>query len=108
MHPALMFTQEVRALYTAVLLDRSGAVGLKVQVLKNLQSYLQEEDSRMLEADRDCETCLPVPFVWIAVVVSVDELYMNSTLFIVIRSDVPTSMPHFAICYVILWFSITS
>ena len=55
MHPVLMFAQEVRALYTAVLSDRSGAVGLKVQVLKNLQSYLQEEDSRMLEADRDCE-----------------------------------------------------
>ena len=55
MHPALMFVGEVRALYTAVLSDQSGAVGLMVQVLKNLQSYLQEEDSRMLEADRDCE-----------------------------------------------------
>ncbi|CAL8321731.1 unnamed protein product [Lota lota] len=53
MHPALMFVQEVRALYTAVLSDKTGAVVLKVQVLKNLQSYLQEEDSRMLEADRD-------------------------------------------------------
>ncbi|XP_059905989.1 nipped-B-like protein A isoform X2 [Gadus macrocephalus] len=56
MHPALMFSQEVRALYTAVLSDRGGAVRLKVQVLKNLQSYLQEEDSRMLEADRDWQT----------------------------------------------------
>lgn len=58
MHPALMFSQEVRALYTRILSDKGGAVALKVQVLKNLQTYLQEEDSRMLEADRDCE-----PFV---------------------------------------------
>ncbi|KAK0139474.1 Nipped-B-like protein [Merluccius polli] len=53
MHPALMFLQEVRALYTDILSDKSGPAALKVQVLKNLQSYLQEEDSRMLEADRD-------------------------------------------------------
>ncbi|KAG7264497.1 hypothetical protein CRUP_020635 [Coryphaenoides rupestris] len=53
MHPGLMFVPEVRALYTGVLSDSGGpGVTLKVQVLKNLQSYLQEEDSRMLEADR--------------------------------------------------------
>lgn len=37
--------------------ERKTSVNLKIQVLKNLQMYLQEEDSRMQEADRECE-CL--------------------------------------------------
>ncbi|XP_029115450.1 nipped-B-like protein A isoform X4 [Scleropages formosus] len=52
-HPGLMFAQEVKGLYNGILSDRSSSVTLKIQVLKNLQTYLQEEDSRMQEADRE-------------------------------------------------------
>ncbi|XP_073537817.1 nipped-B-like protein isoform X2 [Phyllobates terribilis] len=52
-HPILMFEVEVKNLYNNILSDKSSSVNLKIQVLKNLQTYLQEEDTRMQEADRD-------------------------------------------------------
>uniref|UniRef100_A0A8C9SUX1 Nipped-B protein n=1 Tax=Scleropages formosus TaxID=113540 RepID=A0A8C9SUX1_SCLFO len=52
-HPSLMFVQDVKGLYNGILSDRSSSVNLKIQVLKNLQTYLQEEDTRMQEADRE-------------------------------------------------------
>uniref|UniRef100_A0A4W5PT36 Nipped-B protein n=1 Tax=Hucho hucho TaxID=62062 RepID=A0A4W5PT36_9TELE len=48
----LMFMQDVKSLYNGILSDRKSSVNLKIQVLKNLQTYLQEEDSRMQEADQ--------------------------------------------------------
>uniref|UniRef100_A0A3B4FIE2 Nipped-B protein n=1 Tax=Pundamilia nyererei TaxID=303518 RepID=A0A3B4FIE2_9CICH len=53
MHPELMFVQELKVLYNSILSDENSSVNLKIQVLKNLQTYLQEEDSRMQEADRE-------------------------------------------------------
>lgn len=53
MHPSLMFVPEVKRMYNGLLSDGEGQVNLKIQVLKNLQMYLQEEDLRMLEADRE-------------------------------------------------------
>lgn len=55
MYPELMFVQDVKVLYNNILSDENSLVSLKIQVLKNLQTYLQEEDSRMQEADRECE-----------------------------------------------------
>lgn len=55
MYPELMFVQDVKVLYNSILSDEKSQVNLKIQVLKNLQTYLQEEDSRMQEADRECE-----------------------------------------------------
>ncbi|XP_036383992.1 nipped-B-like protein A isoform X2 [Megalops cyprinoides] len=52
-HPSLMFVQDVKGLYNGILSDRRSSVNLKIQVLKNLQTYLQEEDTRMQEADRE-------------------------------------------------------
>uniref|UniRef100_A0A8D1F2R2 Nipped-B protein n=1 Tax=Sus scrofa TaxID=9823 RepID=A0A8D1F2R2_PIG len=52
-HPSLMFEQEVKNLYNNILSDKKSSVNLKIQVLKNLQTYLQEEDTRMQQADRD-------------------------------------------------------
>lgn len=57
-HPGLMFASDVKNLYNCLLADRKTSVNLKIQVLKNLQTYLQEEDSRMQEADRECECFL--------------------------------------------------
>ena len=56
MYPGLMFFQDVKTLYNGILSDPGSSVNLKIQVLKNLQNYLQEEDSRMQEADRECES----------------------------------------------------
>uniref|UniRef100_A0A8C4WX11 Nipped-B protein n=1 Tax=Eptatretus burgeri TaxID=7764 RepID=A0A8C4WX11_EPTBU len=67
-HPVLMFEPDVKALYNGILqapeaqqsntgpqqLIPSSAL-LQNQVLRNLQSYLQAEDSRMQEADRQWE-----------------------------------------------------
>lgn len=55
-----MFVPEVKSLYNGILADRSSSINLKIQVLKNLQTYLQEEDSRMQEADRECKYSLLV------------------------------------------------
>uniref|UniRef100_A0A3P8YZA4 Nipped-B protein n=1 Tax=Esox lucius TaxID=8010 RepID=A0A3P8YZA4_ESOLU len=52
MHPSQMFVPEVKTLYNGILADRNTSVNLKIQILKNLQTYLQEEDSRMQEADQ--------------------------------------------------------
>ncbi|XP_072778101.1 nipped-B-like protein isoform X5 [Taeniopygia guttata] len=52
-HPSLMFEQDVKTLYNSILSDKNCSVNLKIQVLKNLQTYLQEEDTRMQQADRD-------------------------------------------------------
>ncbi|XP_032062792.1 nipped-B-like protein isoform X1 [Aythya fuligula] len=52
-HPSLMFEQEVKTLYNSILSDKNCSVNLKIQVLKNLQTYLQEEDTRMQQADRE-------------------------------------------------------
>lgn len=54
MHPSQMFVPEVKSLYNGILADSTSSINLKIQILKNLQTYLQEEDSRMQEADREC------------------------------------------------------
>lgn len=55
MHPSQMFVPEVKSLYNGILADSLSSINLKIQVLKNLQTYLQEEDTRMQEADRECK-----------------------------------------------------
>lgn len=55
MHPELMFVQDVKVLYNNTLSEDNPSVSRRIQVLKNLQIYLQEEDSRMQVADRECE-----------------------------------------------------
>lgn len=51
-----MFEADVKNLYNNIMSDKSSSVNLRIQVLKNLQTYLQEEDTRMQQADRDCES----------------------------------------------------
>lgn len=53
MHPSQMFMPEVKSLYNGILADSGSSINLKIQILKNLQTYLQEEDTRMQEADRE-------------------------------------------------------
>ncbi|XP_077377636.1 nipped-B-like protein A isoform X5 [Festucalex cinctus] len=53
MHPSQMFVPEVKSLYNGILADSASSINLKIHILKNLQTYLQEEDTRMQEADRE-------------------------------------------------------
>ncbi|XP_073322109.1 nipped-B-like protein A isoform X2 [Pagrus major] len=53
MHPSQMFVPDVKNLYNGILADSASSINLKIQILKNLQTYLQEEDTRMQEADRE-------------------------------------------------------
>ncbi|KAM3849815.1 nipped-B-like protein B [Diretmus argenteus] len=53
MHPCQMFVPEVKSLYNGILADSTSSINLKIQILKNLQTYLQEEETRMQEADRE-------------------------------------------------------
>ncbi|KAM8759558.1 nipped-B-like protein A isoform 2-T2 [Acanthopagrus schlegelii] len=53
MHPSQMFMPDVKNLYNGILADSASSINLKIQILKNLQTYLQEEDTRMQEADRE-------------------------------------------------------
>ncbi|KAK7933795.1 hypothetical protein WMY93_004691 [Mugilogobius chulae] len=53
MHPSQMFVPDVKNLYNGILADPNSSINLKIQILKNLQTYLQEEDTRMQEADRE-------------------------------------------------------
>lgn len=62
-----MFVPDVKTLYNGLLSDRKKSVNLKIQVLKNLQTYLQEEDSRMQEADRECECLSPTAKILLCV-----------------------------------------
>lgn len=55
MHPSQMFMPEVKSLYNGILSESASSINLKIQILKNLQTYLQEEDTRMQEADRECK-----------------------------------------------------
>lgn len=55
MHPSQMFMPDVKNLYNGILADSASSINLKIQILKNLQTYLQEEDTRMQEADRECK-----------------------------------------------------
>lgn len=59
--------------------ERKTSVNLKIQVLKNLQMYLQEEDSRMQEADRECECLFLSSFgaADLTLFLTVDLLYFN-------------------------------
>ncbi|KAJ3605198.1 hypothetical protein NHX12_027248 [Muraenolepis orangiensis] len=109
MHPSLMFLQEVRALYTDVLSAKEGPLALKVQVLKNLQTYLQEEDSSMLEADRDWkklskqEDLKEMGDVTSGMSSSIMQLYLKPVLEAFFHPE--ASVRHFALSSVVLTLS---
>lgn len=75
MHPSQMFVPEVKTLYNGILADSSSSINLKIQILKNLQTYLQEEDTRMQEADRECVwSCHVAVLKWQYTVTSVSDI----------------------------------
>ena len=50
-----MLHQSLRDLYYVLLTDNSVALKMRVQVLRNLQTYLVEEELKMMIADAECE-----------------------------------------------------
>ena len=55
-HYELMLTDKLRDMYHSLLLDdNTAAVQLRIQTLCNIETYLQEEDIRMMKEDQECE-----------------------------------------------------
>ncbi|GAB6029016.1 hypothetical protein CHUAL_004804 [Chamberlinius hualienensis] len=52
-HYELMLGKEVKSLYNEMLTKDDAVVTLKCQVLKNIQTYLQEEEIRMIKQDSE-------------------------------------------------------
>ncbi|XP_068429605.1 nipped-B-like protein B isoform X2 [Clinocottus analis] len=109
MHPELMFVQDVKVLYNNTLSDESTLVTLKIQVLKNLQTYLQEEDSRMQEADRGWknqskqEDLKEMGDISSGMSSSIMQIYLKQVLEAFFHSQ--STVRHFALSVIILTLS---
>uniref|UniRef100_T1JC53 Nipped-B protein n=1 Tax=Strigamia maritima TaxID=126957 RepID=T1JC53_STRMM len=52
-HYDLMLEIELKELYNTLLINENASIKLKCQVLRNLQTYLQEEETRMIKQDSE-------------------------------------------------------
>uniref|UniRef100_A0A671SA66 Nipped-B protein n=1 Tax=Sinocyclocheilus anshuiensis TaxID=1608454 RepID=A0A671SA66_9TELE len=108
-HPGLMFASDVKNLYNCLLADRKTSVNLKIQVLKNLQTYLQEEDSRMQEADREWkkmskqEDLKEMGDISSGMSSSIMQLYLKQVLECFFHTQ--SSVRHFALNVIVLTLS---
>jgi cohesin loading factor subunit SCC2 len=58
-HNELMLTDKLRDMYHELLLDsRPASVKLRIQTLHNIETFLQEEDIRMMKEDQECKYIL--------------------------------------------------
>lgn len=55
-----MLSAQLRDLYQNYLCSRDAPVKMRVQVLRNLHTYLVEEEIRMMKAEDECK-CLRTP-----------------------------------------------
>ena len=55
-HYELMLGRDLRELYHNYLTSPDVSERLCCQVLKNIQTYLTEEETRMIKADHECES----------------------------------------------------
>lgn len=70
----LMLGREVKSIYSSLLTNENSPVQLKCQVLKNIQTYLQEEEIRMIKQDSECKsagTCIKITFLIHGTVVTI-------------------------------------
>uniref|UniRef100_A0A9J8BRZ8 Nipped-B protein n=1 Tax=Cyprinus carpio carpio TaxID=630221 RepID=A0A9J8BRZ8_CYPCA len=108
-HPGLMFASDVKNLYNCLLADRKTSLNLKIQVLKNLQTYLQEEDSRMQEADREWkkmskqEDLKEMGDISSGMSSSIMQLYLKQVLESFFHTQ--SSVRHFALSVIVLTLS---
>ena len=54
-HYELMMGTRLKQLYHTLLLDQSVNTTLRIQTLQNIESYLQEEEVRMIKQDQECK-----------------------------------------------------
>ena len=54
-HYELMMGPRLKDLYHMLLLDQSVSTKLRIQTLQNVETYLQEEEIRMIKQDQECE-----------------------------------------------------
>lgn len=54
-HYEFMLEEELKFFYHKLLTSEDTPLKMKVEVLYNIESYLLEEDNRMIEQDRECE-----------------------------------------------------
>ena len=57
-HYEFMLGKHLRDLYHELLTQPDAPVKMRCQVLRNLQTYLIEEESKMMKADAECESIL--------------------------------------------------
>uniref|UniRef100_G3PXA1 Nipped-B protein n=1 Tax=Gasterosteus aculeatus aculeatus TaxID=481459 RepID=G3PXA1_GASAC len=109
MHPEVMFVQDVKVLYNNTLSDETSLVTLKIQVLKNLQTYLSEEDSRMQVADREWknqakqEDLKEMGDISSGMSSSIMQIYLKQVLESFFHSQ--STVRHFALSVIILTLS---
>lgn len=54
-HYELMMGTQLKQLYHMLLLDPSVNTKLRIQTLQNIETYLQEEEVRMIKQDQECK-----------------------------------------------------
>lgn len=54
-HYELMMGNRLKHLYHSMLLEPATNTRLRIQTLQNIETYLQEEEVRMIKQDQECE-----------------------------------------------------
>ena len=63
-HHIFMLESKLRSLYLDILSQDFYPTQHKVQVLRNLELYLQEEEIRMIKQDKHCKSYKISSFLW--------------------------------------------
>lgn len=62
-HCELMRGNRLQQLYHMMLLDPSVNTQLRIQTLQNIETYLQEEEVRMIKQDQECKSFYSFSFL---------------------------------------------
>jgi cohesin loading factor subunit SCC2 len=54
-HYDYMLMPGLKAMYHLLLTDPNAHIAMRTQVLQNIETYLQEEEMRMIKQDQECE-----------------------------------------------------
>lgn len=57
-HYEFMLMPELKTFYHRMLVDIDAPLKMKTEVLLNVESYLMEEDNRMIKLDQECKSLL--------------------------------------------------
>jgi cohesin loading factor subunit SCC2 len=54
-HYDYMLLPELKTMYHLMLTEPHTIIGMRIQVLNNIETYLQEEEMRMIKQDQECK-----------------------------------------------------